>query len=62
MGFSAPWLGRRGRRVSSLRQVNILDTFDFRLVATVALAAKNEGPALQNREGIQQATDRRGAQ
>ena len=57
-----PLLGRRGRRVSSLRQVNILDTFDFRLVATVALAANNEGRASQNREEIQLATDRRGAQ
>jgi hypothetical protein len=45
-----------------LRQVNILDTFDFRLVATVALAANNEGHASQNRAVIQSATDRRGAQ
>ena len=47
---------------SLLLYANTLDTFNFRLAATVALAAKNEGPALQNREGIQQATDRRGAQ
>jgi len=39
-----------------------MDTFDFRLVATVALAANNEGRASQNREEIQLATDRRGAQ
>jgi hypothetical protein len=45
-----------------LRQVNILDTFDFRLVATVALAANNEGRTSQNREEIQLATDRTGAQ
>ena len=50
---SMPGLGRRGRRVSSLRHVNILDTLDFRLVANVALAANNEGHASQKREGTQ---------
>jgi len=47
---------------SLLLYVNALDKFDFRLVATVALAANNEGRASQNREEIQLATDRRGAQ
>ena len=50
---SGPGLGRRARRVSSLRKVNILDTLHFRLVANVALAANNEGHASQKREGTQ---------